>query len=1148
MRLQKPTLYVALCLPFATAYFVLPTTSVSKLVLYNGLGLSAVVAMIVGIRRNRPPHAGAWYLFAAGLTSFLTADVLYYVNQDILGIEAFPSLADPFYLAMYPLVASGLVILIRAHSPGRDVAGLIDAAIAAVSVFALLWVLVMDAYVVDDSMTVLARITSLAYPVMDIALIAVLAHFALIIRVRGASLLLMVGAIGFLLIADLGYMLTTLAGTFETGSFIDAFWILFYILFASSALHPSMGAAVESSAQGPGRLTSSRLVVLAILTVNVPLANLLWGESTLVDRLVATAGSISLFLLVLGRVWLLLDTIKAGHARATWNSLHDGLTGLANRSMLSHHLEEVLEASPEGAFVGVLFVDLDDFKTVNDRLGHQAGDVLLREVARRLTDCVGIEGVNDGVVARLGGDEFAILIGRLTAEEQAVALADTVIDALNRPVAIEGDEVLCSASVGVAVAHLHGGDYETLLRNADIAMYAAKSKGKRRFECFEQVMYDQAVERLELRADLHHALDRGELEVHYQPIFEMGGRRVVSVEALLRWHHPHRGLIPPSTFIPLAEETGQIVDLGNWVLQQACNQVSAWQRERPDCAELGVSVNLSVHQLHDPDLLFKVSEALRIARLDAGHLTLELTESVLMHDVEFGASVLDELKSIGVKIAIDDFGTGYSSFGYLHRFAVDVIKIDRSFVAGLQGSSRAVALAGSLVELARALSLDAVAEGIEQAEQLTVLADMGCKYGQGFFMAVPREPRALEQYFEELRISDGVSGAVAVWEQAYSTSGTDGVEPIRDSPTEMWGRDVWRVEVLHGAGALERLGADLEDLHTFARVPIMARSPWLSAWAEAHNSWEPLTIVVRDQGSLRIVAAALLAQRFRRDGLEVVGLGHGSSCTRLAGRDDDANTALAKAIGDVLEAIPSRWRLDLGQLPLGDPVALALQARLGHAHIVEDLRVPRVTLSSRTTSDDYLSRNMRKQIRRAHAQLQERGVEVEVHFESDIDKIAAMLPRLADAHLERDHLTRRSSDLDDPAAKTFWYRVLCAHNEIGKVEIATLRLNGELAAYVVGLLDEESWRVFDGHMVSRFSEYSPGRLIEAAVVDRVVTDKRFSEIDWMSGVAAEKLLCSTDSEERMRLVAISETGAGCAWCRDTQSSETPTSLVTRGSG
>lgn len=1110
MPRSKTFVYPVLCLPWAGAYFLLPTSSLSKLVLYNGIGLSAVVALMVGIRKNRPDHSGAWWFFAAGLTSFLTADVIYYVLHDIVKIEAFPTLADPFYLAMYPLVITGLVILIRAHSPGRDVAGLIDACIAAVSVFALLWVLVMDTYVVDDTMGVLARITSLAYPVMDVALLAVLARFAFVVRVRGAALSMMIVAIFSLFIADVAYSVTTIAGTFQTGSFIDAFWMLFYVLFANASLHPSMAEEVESAPQRPGRLTTARLVGLAVMTINVPLVNLFWGELGRVE-VVVTAGSIALFLLVLGRVWLLVDAIKASHELAHYNSLHDGLTGLANRALLTQHLDEIDDH--EELLTGVLFVDLDDFKMINDRLGHQAGDDLLKEVANRLSSCTS----ERDLVARLGGDEFAILVRQRESGHEITELAGEIVNVFSKPISLMGDDVLCSASVGVAVSDPDHGDHETLLRNADVAMYAAKSKGKRHYEFFEQAMYEEAVERLELRADLQNALGRGELEVFYQPIFEMGGNQVVSVEALMRWNHPTRGYIPPTTFIPLAEETGLIVELGSWVLIQACTQVSVWQRDRSDCADLGVSVNLSIHQLRDRNLVTEVSAALRRSQLEARHLTLELTESVLMHDIELGAKVLEQLRELGVRIAIDDFGTGYSSFGYLRRFAVDVIKIDRSFVAGLGGSDRANALTSSMVELARSLSLDAVAEGIEGSEQMTALANMGCKFGQGFFMAVPQPPRGLEQAFNAQLVKKVTSSV-----KSTVGEGVGKLSPWRPSRS---------IEVLHGSGAIEAISASLENLYEATGQPLMARSRWLLSWAEAHNTWEPLSVLVRDTYSNEIEAAALLAQRFRPDSLEVVGLGHGSSCTRLPTRNDESAQVLVQAIGEVLNRIPSRWRMELEQLPLGDPVATALRASLEHSHLVPDLRIPRVTFSSRVTVDSYLSRNMRKQIRRAYAHLEAQGIDVEVVFERDASAIAALIPKLMDAHVERDHLRRRSSDLDDPTAKTFWQRVIHAHNEVGKVEIATLRLGGELAAYVIGFADNEIWRLYDGHMVSKFSAYSPGRLLEAAVVDRVVADEAFVELDWMTGVAADKLLCSTGSEERVRLVAFSESRDDCALCQ-----------------
>lgn len=1108
--------YLSLCAPVAAAYFLFPTTPISKLVLYNGLGLAAVVAMAVGIRRNRPETPKAWYFFVAGMTSFLTADVLYYVLNDILHVEAFPSPADLFYLGMYPLVITGILLLIRAHSPGRDTAGLVDAGITLVSVFAVLWVLVMDSYIVDDSMSNFARVTSIAYPVMDIALLATIARFALSIRLKGASISLMIGSMIFLLVADVGYSVTTLAGTFKTGGLIDLFWMLFYALFACAALHPSMGEAAEAAPQQPGRLTPGRLGLLAVLTINVPVVNLLWGAETLIDQVVATAASIALFLLVLGRIWLLLNTIKASHASARHDALHDRLTGLANRVLLAEEIEEVFEQDDGDSLLGVLFIDLDDFKTVNDRLGHNAGDILLKEVAQRLINC----SSPGDVVARLGGDEFAILLKDLPSESGAIEVAESIVKALDVPVVLSGGEVVCGASIGVAVGRLDSSGYETLLRNADVAMYSAKGKGKRRFEFFEQGMYEESIRRLELRADLQTALDRGEMEVYYQPIFEVNGQKIVSLEALLRWNHPTQGLISPLDFIPLAEEIGEIVKLGKWVLEQACHQVKVWQVERHECADLGVCVNLSVRQLHDPDLVATVFETLKASGLEPGYLTLELTESVLMHDAEFGASILEELKGLGVKIAIDDFGTGYSSFSYLRRFAVDSIKIDRSFISDLGNNDTAIALACSIIDLAKALSLETVAEGIEEAEQLIALSELGCDFGQGFCVAKPQPPRAIEQFFDELELRKS--------------------DPAEEAAVPAAGVARFKTEVLHGLEAFESVSADLDDLHSFAQVPIMARSRWLGVWAQAHNTWEPLSVLVRSERSGTLEAAALLAQRFNLDALEVVGIGHGgSSCTRLASRDLKSAEVLARTIKDALDSIPSRWKLELEQLPHNDPVASFLADQLSHSHLIGDLRIPRVTFSnSSASSDSYLSRNMRKQIRRAYQNLAERGINIDIRFETDPSVIAGLLPELAEAHIGRDHLKRRSSDLDDPAAKVFWYQVIAAHNEINSVEIATLRLDGELGAYVVGFIDGQSWRVFDGHMVTRFSSYSPGRVLESAVVDRVVADKKFSELDWMTGVEAGKILCSTDSEPRTRLIAFSEPNNECVVCRGLYSTST----------
>lgn len=1095
---------------------MLPSSAISKLVLYNGLGVSAVVAMLVGIHRNRPERPRAWYLFVAGQTSFLVADVIFYVMHDVLHDDSFPSVSDVFYLGMYPLVIMGLLVLIRANSPGRDAASLIDAGIISTCMFAILWLLLIDKYVVDDTMSFPATAISIAYPVMDVALLAVIAKLTVVARLRNPSLVLMILSIAFLLIADTGYGLTQLAGTYQTGGLIDAFWMLFYVLFAAAALHPSMTKSIEPAEHGPGSLTSRRLAILSFVTITVPLANLAWGGTARLNRVVVTISSIALFLLVLGRVWLLMRAVRGSHENVRYQALHDSLTGLANRLFFIQEVENTLANPTDHGLVAVLFVDVDNFKGVNDSLGHQAGDELLGEVGRRLTACVR----PGDLVARLGGDEFALLLSPLSGDQEAARLAERALDAFKNPVLVGGREVRFSASIGVAVEPASSGAVETLLRSADIAMYLAKAKGKRRYEFFQQSMYDEIVDRLELQRDLQIALERGELEVHYQPVFDVRDQGVVSVEALVRWNHPTRGVIEPSVFIPLAEEIGLISEDGQWVLDQACHQVKLWQQDRAECANLGVSVNLSVHQLHDPRLVSYVAEAIQRHKLDPALLTLEVTESVLMHDADFGAKVLERLKLLGVQIAIDDFGTGYSSFSYLRRFSVDTLKIDRSFVMELRDGGTTAALVCSIIDLAKALSLHTVAEGVEEAAQLAILDDLECDFVQGYYLARPMPARELERFLDEVLLRKSPDAA--------DLSRSFVKREVVLSPGLA---SRFNIEIQRSRAGLDRLGAELDALHAEMGVPVMARRRWLGIWADVYNEWEPLSVVVRNRRRRTIDAAGFLAQFQGPDGLHVVGLGHNSSgCTRLPGNDPLATAALVEGISEILAGLPSPWRLEVEQLPSAEPVAVMLTAKLVHAHLVPDVRVPRFVISSRDVLHGYLSRNMRRQIHRARNRIAAEGITMQVSFESDPEAIAALLPGFEEIHVERDHLTRRSSDLDDPAARQFWRRVVSSYSEAGEVEVATLHFDGELASYVISIIDGRSWRVFDGHMASRFSAFSPGRVIEAAVLGRVVADKAFDEIDWMTGLETGKLLGANASSARARLVAFSEPDDHCAMC------------------
>ena len=429
---------------------------------------------------------------------------------------------------------------------------------------------------------------------------------------------------------------------------------------------------------------------------------------------------------------------KAFEEQLQHQAFHDSVTNLANRALFKDRVDHALERqSRDDRPISVLFMDLDDFKTINDSLGHAAGDRLLAEVGERLKTCLR----SADTAARLGGDEFAILLEDGGQGIEAAEVATRIMSALEAPFRLDDKEVFARASIGIATASQdkEGGpeNAEDLLRDADVAMYMAKEAGKSRYQVFEPAMHDTALRRLELKADLQRAVDHGEFILNYQPIIELESGEISGLEALLRWNHPQRGIIPPLDFIPLAEETGLIVPIGRWVLEEACHQGKSLQERFPHEPPLYVTVNLSVRQLQRPEIVAEIAEILMETGLDPSTLALEITESVMMQDMELSIQRLTELKALGVRLAVDDFGTGYSSLNYIRRFPVDILKVDKSFVDSVNEGGEQSALTAAIIELAGILKLLPVAEGIERADQLEKLLDLKCDLGQGFYFAKP---------------------------------------------------------------------------------------------------------------------------------------------------------------------------------------------------------------------------------------------------------------------------------------------------------------------------------------------------------------------------------------------------------------------------
>jgi len=738
--------YVVVVGLFAVVVEVLPLPRLVQDLDYSLIGLSVAGAILVGLRRYQPRMKTAWYLMAAGQLLWVVADAIFNYEQDVLGIDTFPTIADLFYLGGYVVFALALGRLVRDRTRRStlDMGPFLDTATVTAGLGLLSWVLLARPTIDDLSNSPLAATVAAAYPAMDILLVGVLVRLLSTSGGRSPAFRLLLAALALLITAD---TMSAAFGLFtaNTVSAVEYLWLLSYAAWGGAALHPSMARLSESGASAESSFQGLRLVAVVVATMVAPAILAVQKVSgASLDVWAVVVGSVVMFLLVVIRMNLSLQQIVSAHQaledlqhELAIQATHDPMTGLFNRGQTMRLLAGALGRSRRrGNTVGLLFIDLDGFKLVNDTHGHRAGDEVLKQTAKRMQ-----EEIREGdFVGRLGGDEFVVGIEDVTDERAAIALAQRLIFAVSGPIDLgEGVVAHVGASIGVALGRGGETNAEGLLNEADLAVYEAKAAGRGRYQLFDGSARAALRKRNELERAIAHAIATDELVLHYQPIVDTVTGEVACYEALVRWDRPGVGLVPPGEFLPTAETSDLICNLDVWVLDAALAQLEIWNRERGD-RTLQVSVNLSGRHVVQRRVLNDVAQALAFVEVDPGQLVLEVTETVIT-DGSLATPHLEALRETGVVISLDDFGTGYTSNGQLARLPVDILKIDRQFLDIDVEQTRS--LLELTVKVGHAFGVRVVAEGIEYQEQLDIVRELGCEYVQGFFIARPAPPYEL---------------------------------------------------------------------------------------------------------------------------------------------------------------------------------------------------------------------------------------------------------------------------------------------------------------------------------------------------------------------------------------------------------------------
>ncbi|SOD70486.1 diguanylate cyclase (GGDEF)-like protein [Jatrophihabitans sp. GAS493] len=750
---------LALGLLACASYLALPA-GLGRALLLLIVAVVCVVCVVLAVQHQPSSMRLGWRLLAASCGCFISA-TLFFSIDDLLRHQvpgAF-TFIDVLRLSGYLLFFLGIMRMSRSRGLAVSRERHADSAVVYLGVFCLAWQVILSGYAHDPSLSITAKVVAMAYPLINLGVLftATGAILAGVTR-RASERFLLAAILGLFLATAIGRVMTMRHNS-HAGSAAGVVMLFAYVMFATSALHPtSQRTLVEATDSG---LRVRRWVPLVAMAGFMSPAILFLGSifDFQVDVAVLSCAEGILFGLVVLRVcWLFIrirsqnrllhsHTDSLQEALATQQALetdlrylafHDSLTGLANRAFLQQEVETALATAAEVGSLALCICDLDQFKEVNDSLGHQVGDAFLIIASQRLTEVTG----GQHTVARLGGDEFAILFAGLAEPGAATQLAERIVEALRQPAMIAGREIALSVSVGLAFASCDTTS-ELLISEADTAMYEAKAAGKDRWAIFETSMRLRLVDQLTVTNSFQSSLESGHFFLQYEPQVSLHDGRLEGFEALVRWEHPTLGLLPPLRFIPLAEETGFIRTLGAWILQQACIEAANWV----STTDLTISVNLSGRQLQDPELVAHVAAALAGSGLGSERLVLEITESVLMLNPKQAAQTLSELKQMGIRIAIDDFGTGYSSLSYLQQFPVDILKIDKSFIDPLEDpESEGSAFVQTIVRLAHDLNLSTIAEGVEQLSQRETLSRLECQSIQGYLLSRPMSREAVHDF------------------------------------------------------------------------------------------------------------------------------------------------------------------------------------------------------------------------------------------------------------------------------------------------------------------------------------------------------------------------------------------------------------------